>query len=121
MTGSTAGESVVLQRELSAPPERVFDWLTEADKLARWMTPQGRAEAEADARPGGRLSVVMIGDGIRIEHSGEFIEVDARGDGTTLTLRHDRLTREQAESHAGGWSAILGRLASELSNSTLEV
>ena len=146
MTGTTASESVVLQRELPQTRDRVFDWLTEPDKLARWMTPQGRVEVEADARPGGRLSVVMIGEGIRIEHSGHFVEVDrprrivftwnspftagdslvtieleARGEGTALTLRHERLPDGQAESHGGGWSAMLGRLAAELGNLTLEV
>jgi len=136
----------VLERELPVSRDRVFDWLTEPDKLARWMTPQGRVEVEADARPGGRLSVVMIGEGIRIEHSGQFVEVDrprrlvftwnspftggdslvtieleARGDGTALLLRHERLPDGQAGSHGGGWSAMLGRLAAELGNPIREV
>ena len=40
------------------------------------MSPVGHARVEADARVGGRLHVVMEGDGRVITHTGEFLEVD---------------------------------------------
>jgi uncharacterized protein YndB with AHSA1/START domain len=129
----------MVSRELPAPPESVFDWLTQADKLARWMSPVGEAIASADPRPGGALLITMVGADMRIEHTGEFVEVtrprrlvftwnseytngeslvtidlEARGGGTLLTLRHERLPIDQAESHGGGWGRMLDRLATEL-------
>jgi uncharacterized protein YndB with AHSA1/START domain len=125
-----------LVRVLPAPPEQVFRAWTDASLLARWMSPVGRAEVEADPRPGGRLTVTMIGAGTRIEHTGEYLEVvpphrlvftwispytgdvpslvtvelEPEGDGTRLTLRHEQLPPEAATSHVGGWERMLSRL-----------
>ena len=79
----------------------------------------------------------MVGDGRRIEHVGEFLEVRpphrlsftwrspytggiatrvtvelAAGEGgTDLTIRHELLPADAIESHGTGWGAMLDRLA----------
>jgi uncharacterized protein YndB with AHSA1/START domain len=108
------------------------------------MSPVGYAVAEIDPTVGGVLRVVMVGDGIEIEHTGRFLEVvpDERlvftwvspytGDGpsrvtvelrpvgteTVLTLLHEQLPRDVVESHGGGWGRMLDRLAAELALET---
>ena len=139
MTSPARAEVVLVSRVLPAPPAEVFDWLTDPAKLARWMSPQGEVVAQADARVGGRLHIVMVGDGTRIEHRGEYLEVSpperlvftwnsvyTDGDslvtidlqeqagGTLLTLRHERLPLDHADAHLGGWTKILERLALEI-------
>lgn len=142
-----ADKAVVLRRRIAAPPDRLFRAWTDPALLARWMSPVGSAVAEIDPRVGGRLRVVMIGDGQTIEHAGEFLELDAphrlvftwsspftgdvasrvtvelteRRDGTDLTLRHELLPEEAVASHAGGWSAMLDRLAAILAAAPQEV
>jgi uncharacterized protein YndB with AHSA1/START domain len=132
-----AHDALEIRRTLPAPPELVFAAWTDATWLARWMSPVGHARVEADPRPGGRLHVVMIGDGREIEHTGEFLEVEPphrlsftwsspfTGDrpsvvtialapingGTDLNLRHERLPAGAAASHRGGWGSMLERLA----------
>jgi uncharacterized protein YndB with AHSA1/START domain len=130
-----------IRRRLPAPPERVFAAWTDPGWLERWMSPVGHARVEADPRVGGRLRVVMIGEGREIEHLGEYLEVappyrlsftwesqftggqpsrvtvvlEAAGDGATeLTLRHELLPPAAAASHEGGWGTMLGRLAQRL-------
>lgn len=138
-----AEDVLEIRRTLPGPPGRVFAAWTDPSWLARWMSPVGHARVEADPRPGGRLHVVMVGDGREIEHSGEFIEVEpphrlsftwrsaytgdqpsivtvsltAAGGATDLVLRHERLPAEAAASHRGGWGSMLGRLAGLLAAS----
>jgi uncharacterized protein YndB with AHSA1/START domain len=105
--------------------------------MAGWLAPAGHAEVEAEVVVGGRFRVVMTDGQVRIEHDGEFLEIqpptrlsftwrsrytgeepsvvtvdmsDEAGS-TRLVLRHDRLPPEARTSHAGGWAAILDRLA----------
>lgn len=126
-----------IERVFPDPIERVFAALTDPMQMARWFFPQGWAEVEADVVVSGRLHVVMLDDDVRIEHTGEYLEVDPpnrlsftwsspytgsvpsvvtiqltpdRG-GTRLVLEHARLPEGAADSHEGGWTAILDRLA----------
>ena len=137
-----------IRRTLLASPERVFAAWTDPHWLERWMSPVGHALVEADARVGGRLRVVMIGDGRQIEHVGEFLEVApphrlcftwrseytgggpsrvtielaGRDDGSTdLTLRHELLPPGAADSHRGGWGRMLDRLDQQLAAAGVEV
>jgi uncharacterized protein YndB with AHSA1/START domain len=130
---------VRLTRILHAPPARVYEaWLDPA-QIARWMSPVGHAVASVDRRVGGRFRVVMVGEGREIEHSGVFetlepgrqlrftwrsaytagdslvtVELRELGNGTELTLVHDRLPAGQGAAHRGGWSSMLDRLAAFL-------
>jgi uncharacterized protein YndB with AHSA1/START domain len=109
--------------------------------MARWLAPVGHAEVEAEFVVGGRLRVVMTDGQVRIEHDGEFLEIQPptrlsftwrspytgkepsvvtvelseEAGSTRLVLHHDRLPPEARDSHAGGWSAILERLTALVS------
>jgi uncharacterized protein YndB with AHSA1/START domain len=135
-----------LRRTLAAPPPQVFAAWTDAARLARWMSPVGHARVEADARPGGLLRVVMVGEGREIEHVGEFVELDpphrivftwrspytedrptivtvelaATGGGTDLHLRHERLPAGAAVSHRRGWGSMLALLSGLLESHEME-
>jgi uncharacterized protein YndB with AHSA1/START domain len=138
MTAHRAAAPVVrLERRIPAPPAAVFTAFTDPVMLARWMSPVGRAEVAVDPRVGGRLLVAMIDGDVRIEHRGEFLELDPprrlrftwssvhtsevetmvtielapAGDGTRLILIHERLPTQAVASHAGGWGAMIDRLA----------
>jgi uncharacterized protein YndB with AHSA1/START domain len=104
------------------------------------MSPVGHAEAEVDVRVGGALRIVMVGEGRRIEHTGEYLEVDPPSrlaftwrseyagneptivrvslapsdEGTQLVLTHEGLTEEAAASHGRGWDQILERLTHDV-------
>ena len=135
--GRAESGPIQLERLLPVPVEEVFAAWTEPAQMARWLSPTGRAEVHADVVVGGRLRVVMIDDDVRIEHDGEFLEVqppvrlsftwrsrytgetpsvvtvelhDEAGS-TRLVLHHDRLPPEARASHEGGWGAILDRLS----------
>ena len=142
-TASAAADAVVrIERVIAAPPERVFDAWLDPVLVARWLSPTGRAEAETDPRVGGTFRVVMLGDGIRLEHSGTYLELEPGrrltftwrspftgpnptqvtidlaperdGAATHLTLTHLRLPAVEVANHRGGWGSILDRLAGVL-------
>jgi len=127
-------ESLVVRREthIPAPPAAVFAFLTDPEKILRWMG----TEAQLDPQPGGiyRLDVIS-GNTAR----GAFVEVDKprrlvftwgwdqndnlppgastieaeltpAGTGTVLRFVHRDLSPEQAASHRVGWDHYLERL-----------
>lgn len=133
-------DRVVVQRLVNAPVDEVFAAWTDAGSLATWMSPNGRAEVEADVRVGGRFRVVMLGEQMQIEHTGEYLHLEpprklsftwrsaytgegasvvtvtlrAQGDVTLLVLVHERLPEDTAASHETGWTSILANLASKV-------
>lgn len=132
--------SLTLKRRYSAPPEKVFSAWTDPKKLGRWFCPPGCEPllTESDARVGGRYRIVVRAQsGEEHDVSGTFREVvpDRKlvftwawrttpereslvtvqlapdGDGTMLTLIHERFFDEAArDRHQGGWGAILDRI-----------
>jgi len=127
----------VIERELhiEAPPEIVFGFFTDPDRMARWM---GRTIA-LDPSPGGAYRIDYNGSDVA---RGAFVEVDAPrriaftwgweapgdpvppggslvevtltadGAGTVLRLRHSGLPSESVEGHAEGWDYFLPTLRS---------
>jgi uncharacterized protein YndB with AHSA1/START domain len=107
--------------------------------MGRWMSPAGHAEVEVDLRVGGRFRVAMVGEGRRIDHTGEYLEISPPRrlvfswqspytgpeatvvtvqlrpveDRTELVLTHEGLPDDQVEPHRGGWGRMLDRLAEE--------
>lgn len=131
---TTQPEDIVREVRIAAPPDQVFPYFTDADKLVVWKA----ARAELDARPGGtfRMDVTGRGDLAR----GEYVEIDpprrvvftwewehdtatppARsvvevtlspdGDGTLLRLVHRGVPQEIRRGSAAGWAHYLARLA----------
>ncbi len=132
--------SLTLKRRINAPPAKVFKAWTEPEQIKRWFGP-GQAQvmlAEFDARVGGRYQIIMAAsDGERHHVSGTVrelvpneklvytwawrstpereslvtVEFSRDGDGTLLTLTHDRFFDEAArDRHRSGWSGALDKL-----------
>ena len=125
--------AVTREITVAAPPETVFPYFTDADRMTRWMG----TEAELDARPGGIFRVIVAGAHVG---RGEFVEVDPptrvvftwgwenpesvvrpgtstvevtlteEGEGTRVVLVHRDLPEDQTEPHGHGWAHYLGRL-----------
>jgi uncharacterized protein YndB with AHSA1/START domain len=132
--------SLTLKRRYNASPEKVFRAWTDAKKLGSWFCPPGCEPllAESDARIGGRYRIVVRAQsGEEHDVSGTFREVVPNrklvftwawrstpereslvtvalapdGDGTMLTLTHERFFDEPArDRHQAGWGPILDRL-----------
>lgn len=133
-------EQLEVRRALPASIDEVFRWWSEPNLLERWMSPVGKVEAEVDFRVGGRLRIVMKDGPIEIEHEGRYLEIDrprriaftwqspftsgaslvtvdleAESESSTrVVIVHSLLPASAIESHGGGWSAMLSRLAHEL-------
>ena len=128
---------VRLERLVPAPPADVYAAWTDPTLLGQWMSPFGHAEVALDLRVGGALHVVMVDAEARIEHSGEFLELDPPhrlrftwvspytgsvpsivtvvleqdGDQTRLVLVHEQLPADVVASHERGWGVMVDRLA----------
>lgn len=75
-----AEREVILTRVYDAPCELVFKAWTDPQLLVRWWGPKmfTNPVCEVDARPGGKLRIVMRGpDGVDYPMRGEFREVVA--------------------------------------------
>ncbi|HLB06298.1 MAG TPA: SRPBCC family protein [Alphaproteobacteria bacterium] len=141
MTHARPTHSVRITRRIAAPPERVFDAWLDPQSLAAWMCPGAttRAEAMLEARVGGRFRIVMHGEGVAYEHTGQYrvierprrlvftwvsavagetrvtVEFHPVDGGTDLTLTHEGFPdADVAKKHDGGWGEILGKLARRL-------
>jgi uncharacterized protein YndB with AHSA1/START domain len=77
-------DSIVTQIEIAAPPERVFQALTDAQQLKRWFgSPECPAKVwEMDAGPGGHYryvtekGAVVVNNVSEFECHGEIVEYD---------------------------------------------
>lgn len=145
---TTKSPILVVTREFSATPERVFDaWLDPAG-VGRWLfaTPDGVMQrVEIDARVGGKFVIAeKRGDSVA-EHLGTYevidrprrlvfafadswdhnptrvsVDIEAVPGGCRLTLTHemDPQWAAYAEQARGGWTKILESLARRLDPST---
>ncbi|AZO07383.1 SRPBCC domain-containing protein [Mesorhizobium sp. M2A.F.Ca.ET.037.01.1.1] len=129
-------EPLIVRREvqIAAPPATVFAFLTDPDKIVRWMG----TEATAEPNPGG---LYLLNLGGRATARGQFtevipvhrlaysfgwegndrtppgsslVEIDLVEEpgGTRVKLTHSGLAdREICDSHEKGWTHYLDRLA----------
>ncbi len=133
------GETSVVEREIrvEAEPETVFPFLTDPEKMVRWIG----VAATLDPRPGGVFSVNTAGDDYFV---GEFVAVEPNarvvftwgyrtvseerdnpfppgssvvefvlvpdGEATIVRMRHE-VPAHLVDFHALGWENYLGRLA----------
>ena len=139
--GPRDGLALVVRRQFSATPDRVFDAWTQADQLTQWWGPAGVTcpQAEVDLRVGGSYRIVnRLPDGGLIHIVGEFVRIErptllvyswlvepgngekslvtvrfaAHGADTALTISHSRIgSTETRDDHARGWSGCLDGLA----------
>jgi uncharacterized protein YndB with AHSA1/START domain len=131
-------EAFVVRREtqIAAPPATVFAYLTDPDKIMRWMG----HEAVTEPQPGGLYLIKSIGNDSRtargtfrevvpvhrlaysfgwegrddVPPGSSLVEIDLidRDGGTFLRMTHSGLPDEElCASHAEGWAHYLGRLA----------
>ena len=103
-------EQLVVRREVevAAPPATVFAFLTDPDKILRWMG----TEATVDPNPGGLYSFGWEG-GQKVPPESSLIEIDLldKAGGTLVRMTHSGLPdEEQRASHEKGWNHYLGRL-----------
>ena len=129
--------TVRVERLIAATIDDVFTAWTNPVAMARWLAPSGTAEVEADVRVGGSFRVVMIDDQSRIEHTGEYLDIEPprrvsftwespytgampsivtvaltpEGAGTRVVLLHEGLPADTAPGHRDGWDTIVQRLA----------
>ncbi|NGO51713.1 SRPBCC family protein [Allomesorhizobium camelthorni] len=127
-------ETLRSEIEISAPQATVFAFLTDPDKIMRWMG----TEANVEARPGG-IYLVSVGD--KYIARGQFTEVipvhrlaysfgwegredmppgsslveidlEEKAGGTLVRFTHSGLPDEKERaSHEKGWNHYLRRLA----------
>ncbi len=132
--------SVVIVRQIKAPPAKVWAAITQPDLMMQWWGPDAgpTLNVVADVRPGGRFSVVfrlLSGDehnptGLyqevvpekRLAFTWDLPETSERKTlvtfelepfkgGTVLTLTHESLPDEETrKSHERGWSGLLDKL-----------
>lgn len=120
--------------QIQAPPDVVYDLLTDAAQFIRWMAPH----AELDPRPGGIIRwthangdscagefVELVPDrrvvftygweraDVEVPPGSTTVEVTLRviPSGTELQLIHRGLAGPMSDAHAGGWDNYLHRLA----------
>ena len=76
-----AERTIVIERELEAPRELVWQVWTDPDQVAQWWGPEGfttpREKIEYDLRPGGAARLTMVGpDGQEYPNNGTFTVVE---------------------------------------------
>lgn len=125
-------DALVMTERVSAPPETIFEFLVDPEKIVRWMGQTVDIEPQA----GGKFWMNVNGTDIA---SGSYIEVDRPnrvvftwgwegssdvapgsstvtislqpdGDDTIVELRHADLPGGATDNHAEGWSFFLPRL-----------
>jgi uncharacterized protein YndB with AHSA1/START domain len=73
-------DTVLAEVFIAAPPERVFQAITDPKQMPLWWGQQGRyrvTEWKADLRPGGKWQSDGVGvDGTKFRVEGEYLEVD---------------------------------------------
>ncbi len=141
MSAVTDRPVLEIKRLFDASPERVFDAWLNREEWQAWIGPEGGHSEVTRFEPkiGGHYNLVMhVGNGRVIPVTGMFkaierptrfaltwkwaladdgkdtlitVTLQAVGDKTELTLRHEGLpTAEDREGHGKGWNSTLNKL-----------
>ena len=130
--------SLTLSKHLPASPEAVFDAWTTPAHMANWLSPMTTASVpRLDLRVGGEFQIDMRAAETDYVHTGKYLEIDRPhklvftwhsegtqqqetvvtlemapdGDGTMLTLSHERFpTADSRDNHEKGWTVIIEKL-----------
>jgi len=135
--------AVRVSRHFDAEAARAFDAWLDPERVSRWLfaTPTGaNTRADIDARVGGRFCIVDRRDGVDVEHTGEYLEIERprklvftfavpkysdeytrvsieitpEAHGCELVLTHTGVAPEWRERTTGGWGVLLEGLSSAL-------
>ncbi|HEU5244596.1 MAG TPA: SRPBCC family protein [Gaiellaceae bacterium] len=127
-----ARRGVRFERRFAAPVEEVWDALTNAERLARWLAPGsigGSGSAGSDVQLDFGEGGIVTGRVLRCEppsvleyewrFAGEAesvvrFELSPDGGGTRLVLDHRALAEEHATGYGAGWDAYLESLRDHL-------
>jgi uncharacterized protein YndB with AHSA1/START domain len=136
---------VTVTQRFEAPAERVFDAWLDPEQVEEWMTVSGSMKdlkrVHIDARLGGTFAFVDIREGEKVEHVGNYLEIErphrlaftwlvkpekesstvsidivAQDSGCEATLTHE-LTAEwaqYADQCEAAWAKMLGGIAQTL-------
>lgn len=132
MGAKVDADAIVCEITVDATPETIFGFLTDPDKMTRWMGATAKLAPQA-----GGVYAVDIND--KASMRGEFLEVEpnkrvvftfgwegqpiapgsttvridlvSEGTGTLVRLTHTGLPAEARADHADGWNHYLARLA----------
>jgi uncharacterized protein YndB with AHSA1/START domain len=144
-----AGEPIVREIHIRATPETVFEFFTDPGKLTRWLAaeatldprPGGVCHQEHASEDGSGRTYHMRGEFLevsppeRVVFTWGFTDPDVGvppgssvvdvtltpdGGGTRLRLEHRDLPVPAIESHAGGWTGMLERLATAVMDTARE-
>ncbi|MDH3752306.1 MAG: SRPBCC domain-containing protein [Acidimicrobiia bacterium] len=129
---ATIGRDVELEISIAAPPEAVFEFLVDPDKMTRWMGTSARLDPRTDgefwvklgddATAAGRYLEVDPPNRVVLSWGWEgseqvppgstnvVIELAARDGGTTVRLVHSGLPPVEDDKHLEGWTYFLDRL-----------
>jgi uncharacterized protein YndB with AHSA1/START domain len=123
--------AVLAEIFIAAPPDRVFQALTDPAQMPLWWGEKGMyriTECKNDLRPGGKWVSAGVGaDGKSFQVDGEYttvrVELEPRdvhglqhrgpqrvGTGTLVKIRHEGFAGDsaQAKGHGEGWARVLG-------------
>lgn len=134
-----SGLTLVVQRSLAAPVDRIWRAWTDPAQVARWWGPEGvHCEGvEIDLRVGGALTIgnrlpdgavvwirgvfEVVEPGARLVYTWQMgaspsvervtVRFEAEGEGTRLVIVHERLADEASrDGHEAGWLGCLDGL-----------
>jgi len=130
----TTSQDIVREVVIAAPPEAVFPYFIDPDKMIVWKA----VDATLDPRPGGIFRIDVTGHDVA---RGQYVEIDPphrvvftfgwesedsplpvggstveitlvpEGDGTRVRLVHSGVPAEIRAGSSGGWDHYLPRLA----------
>ncbi|MDP8957208.1 MAG: SRPBCC family protein [Actinomycetota bacterium] len=98
--------------EIDAPPERVFELLTDLDRLQEWATIAGDAE-NPPAKP--------LAQGATWKHKLKVAGVELEGDWNVVAIDPPRLVEYEANRSEGGWLKMRQRVAPAGGGSRVEL